>query len=226
VLALGERIVEELGLADSTDTLGRWMAHRLAELIDRAEHERSAKAREAAAAAASDLVLRMWRHRSAWPQGWPPKSSVAVLRALDPPRFRAQQEPSGNPWLDALADLDRLQHRERQAWLRLGLEDLPFDEEEAWLADGATELTERERETIERLRDERETGIRLMLEALKIDKLPKTAAARRKAAALLLADFAAEREHLLADALAKLKAAPRQSTRRGPRRDRTAETAQ
>jgi hypothetical protein len=34
---LGERIVEEFGLGDSADTLGRWMAHRVAELMDRAE---------------------------------------------------------------------------------------------------------------------------------------------------------------------------------------------
>src|SRR5689334_16355856 len=85
VVALGERIVEELGLTDATDTLGRWMAHRLAELLDEAEHGRSAKRRDAAATRATDLVLEIWKHRSAWPTGWPPESAAAVLKAIDPP---------------------------------------------------------------------------------------------------------------------------------------------
>ena len=37
VVALGERIVHELGLEESGDTLGCWMAHRVAELMERAE---------------------------------------------------------------------------------------------------------------------------------------------------------------------------------------------
>ncbi len=36
VVRLGERIVAELGLEESTDTLSRWMAHYIAESIARA----------------------------------------------------------------------------------------------------------------------------------------------------------------------------------------------
>lgn len=213
MIALGERIVEELGLTDSTDTLGRWMAHRLAELLDRAENERSAKAREAAAVAASDLVLRIWRHRSAWPRGWPPKSSVAALRALDPPPYERPQ-PSGSPWLDALPNLDRIQSRERTAWLHLGLADLPFDDEERWLDDGDVEMTQRERAVLERLRKERLAGIAQMLTRLEMDELPKTAAGRREAAAALLEQIDIEREQLHAQVLAQVRPARRSSKRR------------
>ena len=37
VLALGKKIVDELGLDQSADTLGRWMAHYLAEKMKDAE---------------------------------------------------------------------------------------------------------------------------------------------------------------------------------------------
>jgi hypothetical protein len=45
LISLGERIVAEFGLDQSTDTLGRWMAHRVAELMERAEHARTKAAR-------------------------------------------------------------------------------------------------------------------------------------------------------------------------------------
>jgi hypothetical protein len=38
VLELGQHLVHELGIENRFDTLGRWMAHHLAELIDRAEN--------------------------------------------------------------------------------------------------------------------------------------------------------------------------------------------
>ena len=37
VLVLGKKIVDELGLDQSADTLGRWMAHYLAEKIEDAK---------------------------------------------------------------------------------------------------------------------------------------------------------------------------------------------
>ena len=35
VLALGKKLVDELGLDQSVDTLGRWMAHYIAEKMGR-----------------------------------------------------------------------------------------------------------------------------------------------------------------------------------------------
>ena len=47
VLDLGRALVDELGLDPGVDTLGRWMAHHIAELIEEAEtakgEERPAK---------------------------------------------------------------------------------------------------------------------------------------------------------------------------------------
>ncbi len=61
-IALGKKLVAELGLDPSVDTLGRWMAHRLAELITTAEASQG-KEREAKMAACSSAILEVWRHR-------------------------------------------------------------------------------------------------------------------------------------------------------------------
>ena len=72
------------------DTLGHWMAYRLAELISQAETDDSAKE------AATDLVLRLWRLRSDWPNGWPPAAVASQLGWLFPPDDRRTRRPVGS----------------------------------------------------------------------------------------------------------------------------------
>ena len=75
---LGRAIASQLKI-DEYDILGRWMAFRLAELLDRAEADDSTQD------AATDLVLRIWRLRSNWPNGWPPTTARKQLAWLLPP---------------------------------------------------------------------------------------------------------------------------------------------
>ena len=92
-LALGRQLVEELGLEPSVDTLGRWMAHHVAELITRAEAARTTAERHAARDEAVDVILRIWSHRSTAERVNPLadlKPAVSVLQAL------AQDEA---PWM-------------------------------------------------------------------------------------------------------------------------------
>ena len=46
VSELGQHLVRELGFEDRGETLGRWMAHHLAELLDQAENAKTAAERE------------------------------------------------------------------------------------------------------------------------------------------------------------------------------------
>lgn len=85
VLALGTRIVRELELQPSVDTLSRWMAHHLAEIMlvaERAEGTERDTAREKAA----DLILRLWARRNELPGQVNPLKElgdvIAVLRRL------------------------------------------------------------------------------------------------------------------------------------------------
>jgi hypothetical protein len=118
ILQLGEKIVQELELDPSVDTLGRWMAHYLAELIRNAEtagvEDRPEKLLRCASA-----ITDLWRHRSELPNGKRPFEEIEpILRALetlDPenttPRYlglirtaaRAEEESETKRWLD-LAD--------------------------------------------------------------------------------------------------------------------------
>ena len=61
VLALGKKIVDELGLDQSVDTLGRWMAHDLAEKMKDAEAA-TGGAREQKISECSDAILKLWAH--------------------------------------------------------------------------------------------------------------------------------------------------------------------
>jgi len=122
------------------------MAHRMAELMDRAESATSDGERETARADATELVLRIWKHRSSWPNGWPPKASAAVLSMGDQSPH-ARREPTGSRWLDSLDSLERLQSRERKIWKDLGLLDFDVESErraaEALSAEGDEEEAER-----------------------------------------------------------------------------------
>lgn len=62
VLNLGKLFVKELGLETSVDTLGRWLAHYLAEKIDAAEsavgEEKTKLEKEC-----FEIILKIWDHR-------------------------------------------------------------------------------------------------------------------------------------------------------------------
>ena len=95
-MALGRKLVDELGEDPSPDTLSRWMAHYLAELIDAAEN---APQEELAASRRKcfDTVLELWSHRADLPAGRRPFEDLEpigrALESLDPgnetPRFFA-----------------------------------------------------------------------------------------------------------------------------------------
>ncbi len=87
VLKLGKKIVDGLGLDQSVDTLGHWMAHYLAEKIADAEaatgEDRNQKMSEC-----MDDILKLWAQRSELPDGKRPfedfEPIFRVLQSLDP----------------------------------------------------------------------------------------------------------------------------------------------
>ncbi len=84
---MGDALVAQLGLDQSNDILGRWMAHHLARLIDEAK---TAKGEEKAALEQKcfDAVLALWKHRNCLPHGYrpfePAEGLLGTLEALDP----------------------------------------------------------------------------------------------------------------------------------------------
>jgi hypothetical protein len=87
------KIVGELGIDDSVDTLGRWMVHYIAELINDAEvAEDDVRAEKQAACA--NVILALWEHRYELPNGKRPFEDIEPilksLETLDPTDNRAR----------------------------------------------------------------------------------------------------------------------------------------
>lgn len=121
VLDLGRKLVGELGLDDTVDTLGRWMAHYIAELMSDAENappaDKAAKQERCMSA-----ILDLWHHRAQLPNGKRPFEEVEpilhALESLDPcdetprhfrqPRMMAQAnpDPSAQKWLEIADGVD------------------------------------------------------------------------------------------------------------------------
>lgn len=81
-LDLGKKLVEEIGLDPSVDTLGRWMAHYIAELIHDAENA-APKDKPSRQERCASAVLDFWRHRAELPDGMRPfEDSEPIFRAI------------------------------------------------------------------------------------------------------------------------------------------------
>lgn len=75
---------------EETDTAGRWMAHHLADLLDRAE---GAGSTPKDVRRVEKLVIKLWNHKAALPMQDPPLSSFKpILRALE------RMDPRRPPW--------------------------------------------------------------------------------------------------------------------------------
>ena len=132
IVRLGDHIVHRLGLEDSVDTLGRWMAHRIAELIEQAEDGDEETKREA-----TDLILRCWERRRGWTEGWPPQALSNAFKFADRERGReSDPEESTLPWASRLAEAQQSLDEEYQIWFSLALaEDPPANppqDDDAW----------------------------------------------------------------------------------------------
>lgn len=93
VLELGQHLVRELGFEDRGETLGRWMAHHLAELLDQAENAKTAAERAKARKKATVTILKVWEHRTLLPgKAYPLAPYRDVLAVL------ARLRPDDNPF--------------------------------------------------------------------------------------------------------------------------------
>lgn len=192
----------QLGLDTTTDTLSRWMAHRVADLISQGEQD------EARRAEATDLIMRLWERRGTWPQGWPPPTMDRVLRWLDPNR-RTPEESRSSPWSSRLARIDNALQAELTLWMSLAL----LDDAHAHSSDNdgseipdvlLAHLLDSERDLAELLMDTRRSGARRYLQRL---GSAATSMDRAQLARDELAELLGARIELFDEALAELTTA-------------------
>ena len=172
------------------------MAHRLAELMQAAEDDEEAKTE------ATDVILRLWKHRSDWPEGWPPPKTETVRKALEPlspfPAGRDEDKVGTDPWLSRLPRLTRLQEEEREVWRDLALLDLELGAELEDIAAIDEDLDQEERALFAALRVGQQAAQRHFSEELGGDDSP---AARVELARRKLRALARKRGRLLTEAV-------------------------
>ena len=122
VLALGRKLVDELQLEPSVDTLGRWMAHYIASLISECETG-NAQQSQVIQKECFDAILALWRHRGELPSGKRPfedlEPIVRAIESLDPeddtpryfrharpPEAEDEDESETDVWLKLVDGLD------------------------------------------------------------------------------------------------------------------------
>jgi hypothetical protein len=118
IIQLGKLLVKQLDLEDSVDTLGRWMAHYLAEKIKTAENAKG-KLKGSAQEECFHLILELWKHRWEVNREHRPLKDfdrlLELLQKIDPEnydsyyyRFAGEQlQKEDNPWLAAAYDIDK-----------------------------------------------------------------------------------------------------------------------
>lgn len=96
IISLGKKLVKELNLENSTNTLSRWMAHYVAELITKAESESSDVKKRKFETECCDTILKIWANRKHLPDGARPLSTLtnilSVLNAIK------RKKKSIEPW--------------------------------------------------------------------------------------------------------------------------------
>jgi len=78
IINLGKHISEELGQGKYPDTLSRWMAHYIAQLITQAENS-SCKKKKTLEKECFDAILKLWEYKSFFPSGKKPFECFEVI---------------------------------------------------------------------------------------------------------------------------------------------------
>ena len=153
-VALGQKIVREWDGRPSL--LVRWMSHRIAELMEKADKAESKVEREARREKCTDLILRLWERRKHWPYGSPlarvneALSAIAGEPEFGDPSEPDQPDPSGR-WEKVLQEVDRLQRKETSVLLFAIVANMELVFGEEWDEDYGGLMDERERETVDTL---------------------------------------------------------------------------
>lgn len=152
-IALGQRILEELKLDREMDTLGRWLAHYLAEKMECAASAPEGTTGDADRRECVDLILRLWERRQTWPLSAPLKDVADQLEELLAPKRHVYHAiaKTSNPFLDLLHGLEELHHKETQVCLAAWIAGLNLNKDREFLRNHSEYLDDDEFRITQRL---------------------------------------------------------------------------
>jgi hypothetical protein len=133
------------------------MAHRIAELMERAEQAEGESEKEEARRECADLILRVWSRRSGWPYGQPLAKIASALKDLAAERSRYSrrlQEPEERSWAGVLPLLEEIHRSEQWIYRDAALASIPLEdleEAKSWLKEHGEDMPEEEASTLGRV---------------------------------------------------------------------------
>jgi len=161
VLDLGRRLVQELSLDNTCETLAKWMAHYLAEQMLATEKEKKPSARRAAQARCRDIILRLWAERGDLPARARPlgrlDEAMAALQAMRadqtefPMMVERRADQTKNPWLVFARDSYAADKRMACIAFLAGVLAARFGDAKRWLDEHSEHLSKQERNMLRSL---------------------------------------------------------------------------
>jgi hypothetical protein len=131
------------------------MAHRVAELMQKAEQSEAEAEQEVAKQECSELILKIWERRSHLPYGRPLAEVAEFLKKFTgdpPPAYLTKTEPSEKTWVSILSMLKALQEREDRVCRDAAIADIPketLEKEHEWLTEHPKDISLEESRTIQ-----------------------------------------------------------------------------
>lgn len=154
IINLGKKLIEELELPYTTDTLTRWMVHYLAELIQTAEQASSIQEKRKLQKECCDVILKLWSNKETLPIARPLENLdglVKILEALQekpnhefPLWYRQTNFSNDSFWSDFIKTVKINSERIFQQVLDLYLHGDLLEKEKEWLQEHEEFLTESE----------------------------------------------------------------------------------
>lgn len=105
---MGKRLVEELGLSESVDTLGRWMSHYVAELMVESQQAKNSDSKRHAQDKCFEVILRLWDHRASLPANARPLGNL--MSFLDAIQCLLGRDGREERWVRFATDLVEQSH--------------------------------------------------------------------------------------------------------------------
>ncbi|WP_209404750.1 hypothetical protein [Pseudozobellia sp. WGM2] len=161
ILKLGKKLIQELKLEYSVNTLARWLVHYLAELIDNIENCKSPKRKKQLQKECCELILKLWSNKEFLPITKPLQSLQPILEILEvfkerdyliSPRWLEYRPlPRDNAWANFIDVVKNNTENIFNKSIELHLNsDLMFKDEQ-WLNEHKEFLTKTERELLTQL---------------------------------------------------------------------------
>lgn len=161
IISLGKKLIEELELTHTTNTLSRWMAHYLAELIEEAEGATFKEKKRILQQECCEIILKLWSNKEILPINTPLKNLQQLVKLLESLLEKKDRElplwhnrskiANESSWSDFMETVKRNSEQIFQKLLNIHLHEDLLKKEKYWLENHAEFLSEAEKKFIQDL---------------------------------------------------------------------------